>query len=210
VKKKPAGSGEEKKYRKRIAAAEKKALKVAGVDSGIIQRFWEIVSLFPKITDPDLELRVERFILNAAPGQFFVMQQVMADQLSPLLVEDERVRKVMDGLAGKCIGLAITGEYESTLTIKPDCLVAQRGISDGIPVISTESRRDYADAILNKKDPVKMILGRRIRATHKFTLMRWGLPHLEIVRDRSVLEKYLSYQPEIERIVDETLCGMGY
>ncbi|MFH1150466.1 MAG: hypothetical protein V1748_08325 [Actinomycetota bacterium] len=208
TRKKPDGLKEEK-YRKRIAAAEKKALK-ASVDSSVIQRLWELVSLFPKITDPRLERRVERFILNAAPGQFFVMQQVLANQLSPLLAEDERVGQVLCSLEGKCIGLCITGEYESTLTFKSDCLVAQRGISDHIPVISAESRRDYADAILNIKDPVKLILGRRIRATHKFTLLRWGLPHLDIIRDKSLLEKYLSYQPEIEQILEDTLTRMGY
>lgn len=201
---------EDKKVQKRIARAEKKATKLAGVDQGLIHRFWELVNMFPKISTPELELRVEHFIMTAAPGQLFMMQRAIFEEATPYLLEDERVRTVMCELTGRQIGLSITGEYESTVTLDSLCFQIERGIRDSIPVISVASRRDYADAILLKKDPIKMILGRKIRASRKFTLLRWGLPHVDMLRDRSLFEKYLSYQPEVERVLEEYLTKMGY
>jgi len=198
------------KIQKRIAKAEKKAIKLAGVDNGIIGRFWELVNMFPKITTPELELRVEHFIMTAAPGQLFLMQRALFEEATPYLLEDERVRCVMGDLHGKRIGMAITGEYESTVTLDGTCFQVERGIKDGIPVISVVSRRDYADTILSRADPIKMILGRRIRASHKFTLLRWGLPHLDLLKDKTLFEKYLTYQPEVEAVLEENLTKMGY
>lgn len=201
---------DEEAVQKKIKKAEKKAAKLAGVDNGLIGRFWELVNLFPKITDPELERRVEHFIMTAAPGQLFKMQQVIFEEATPYLLEDARVRCVMDGLCGKQIGLAIIGEYESTVTLDNLCFKVARGITDHIPVISVVSRRDYADAILSKADPVKMILSRRIRASHKLTLLKWGLPHLDLLRERGLFEKYFAYQPEVEAVLDEHLKQMGY
>jgi hypothetical protein len=96
------------------------------------------------------------------------------------------------------------------VTLDGLCFQIKRGIKDKIPVISVGSRRDYADAVLLKKDPIKMILGRRIRASKKFTLLRWGLPYIEMLRDRTLFEKYLSYQPEVERVLEANLARMGY
>jgi hypothetical protein len=201
---------DDEKVRKRIAKAEKKATRLAGVDQGLIHHFWELVNMFPKISTPELELRVEHFIMTAAPGQMFLMQQAIFEEATPYLLEDERVRHVMCQLSGKQIGLAITGEYESTVTLDGVSLKVNRGIKDHIPVISVSSRRDYADAILLRTDPIKMILGRRIRASKKLTLLRWGLPYIEMLRDRTLFEKYLSYQPEVERVLEENLTRMGY
>lgn len=201
---------DEERIKKRIEKAEKKAMRLAGVDQGIIHRFWELVNLFPKISTPELEARAERFIMTAAPGQLFSMQQAVFEEATPYLMEDERVRCVMGELCGKCIGLQIPGEYESTVTLDSMCFRVERGIKDGIPVISALTRRDYADAILSRKDPVKMILGRRIRASKKFTLLKWGLPHIDLLRDKTLFEKYLSYQPEVERVLEEQLTKMGY
>lgn len=195
---------------KKIDRAEKKALKVKGVDNGLIGRFWELVSLFPRISTPELERRVESFIMTAAPGQLFRMQQAIFEEATPYLLEDERVRCVMDDLCGKQIGLAIMGEYESTVTLDNRCFQVARGITDHMPVISVVSRKDYADAILSRVDPVKMILSRRIRASHKLTLLKWGLPHLDLLRERGLFEKYLAYQPEVEAVLDDNLTRMGY
>lgn len=195
---------------RRIAKAEKKAIKYAGVDSSLIQRFWELVSMFPKMSTPELEERVECFIMNATPGQFFTMQQALTEEATPYLVEDERVVKLLREFAGRKLGLAIKGEYESTVTVCDCYLTVERGINENIPVLSVESRHDYADAILGLKDPVKLILNRRIRATHKLTLLKWALPHIDILRDRDLFDKYLSFQPEVERVLDETLKKMGY
>lgn len=201
---------EEEKLQKRIEKAEKKARRLAGVDDGIIHRFWELVNLFPKISTAELEDRVEHFILNAAPGQYFMMQQAIFEEATPYLLEDERVCEVLRGLSGKKIGLAIPGEYESTVTLDDLCFQIQRGIFEEVPVISVMSRRDYADAILLKADPIKMILGRKIRATKKLTLLRWGLPHIELLRDRTLFDKYLAYQPQVEQVLEENLTRMGY
>jgi hypothetical protein len=84
------------------------------------------------------------------------------------------------------------------------------GIKEDIPVLSIESRRDYADLILGRKDPVKMILGRKIRATHKLTLLKWALPHIDILRDKNLFDKYLSYQTDVEEVLRRALEDMGY
>lgn len=201
---------DEAKVQKRIAKAEKKAKKYTGVDDGLIHRFWEIVNLFPKITTLELEQRVENFILNATPGQFFTMQQVLFEEAIPYLLEDDRVRKVMETLSGEAIGLTISGEYKSTISLDLNNLTVRRGINDNIPVFSVASRRDYADAILLKKDPVKLILGRKIKATHKLKLLRWALPHIDLIRDKGLLDKFIAYQGEVEKVLDESLAKMGY
>lgn len=208
-KKKSRQEREGQKYRERIARAEKRAQQV-GVDSGLIQRFWELVSLWPRISDLELEHRVERFILSAAPDQYFRMQCAIFGEATPFLMEDERVRKLMVDLAGKKIGLAVHEEYESTVTLDGDCFQVERGIKDSVPTITVMSRKDYADAVLRKKDPIKLILTRKIRASHKITLLRWVLPHVELLRDKDLFEKYLSYQDELERVLDENLTAMAY
>ncbi len=195
-------------YSKRIEKAEKKASKL--VDEGIIQRFWELVSLFPKISTEELEARVERFIMNATPGQFFMMQTALFESATPYLLEDPRVADLMKKLSGKRLGLEVKGEYSSTVLICDNYFVIERGIRADVPVLSVETRRDYADAILGRKDPVKMILGRRIRASHKFTLLRWALPHVDILREKELFDKYLSYQPIVEEELEANLSRMGY
>lgn len=201
---------EEARIHKRIAKAEKKAMRYAGLDEGLVQRFWELVNMFPKISTPQLEDRLEKFILNATGGQYFTMQQALFEQATPYLIEDPRVRRLMHDLKGKKLGLRVKGEYESTVTIGECYFQVERGIRGSMPVISCESRRDYADSILGLLDPIKLILGRRIRASHKLTLLRWGLPHLDLLRDRDLFEKYLDYQEKLEKALEENLEKMGY
>mgnify|MGYP005857918975 CR=1 FL=1 len=196
--------------RKRIERVEKKALKIKGVDQGLIQRFWEIVTMVPKISSARLEERVENFIMHAAPQQLFEMQRAIFDEATPYLTQDPRIREVLKSLSGKKLGLAITGEYESTVTLNHLRFEISRGITEDIPVISVSSRRDYADGILKLQDPIKMVLTRKIRASHKLTLLRWALPHIELLKDKQLLEKYLSYQPEVERVLEENLTRMGF
>ena len=198
----------EEDYNKRIEKAEQKARKI--VDEGIIQRFWELVNLFPKISTPELEQRLECFIMNATPGQFYMMQVAIFESATPYLLEDDRVKSLLKSLSGKKLGLQVKGVYESTVSFCDGYFEISRGGCDGLPVISVESRRDYADAILNLKDPVKMILQRRIRATHKFTLLRWTLPHIDILRDRDLFDKYLAYQPDVEEVLECNLAKMGF
>ncbi len=201
---------EEKKLQERVARAENRARHLSGVDQNIIQRFWEIVNMFPKVTDPELERRLEHFILCAPPGHYFKMQQALFEEATPYMLEDPRIRKIMEDLCGKKLGLAVTGEYESTVTLDNCCFTVERGIRGDVPVLSVASRRDYADALLSRKDPVKLILGRKIKASHKFTLLRWVLPHVELLKDRDLFDKYLAYQDEVECVLRDNLTGMGY
>jgi len=203
-------AGHDAKLEKRIAKAEEKAKKYPGVDEGLIQRIWELVNLFPELSSPELERRTERFILMATPGEFYRMQAAIAEMAVPYLIEEPKVKRLFESLEGKQLGLAIKGIYESTLTFGNCYLTVERGINDGVPVLSCESRRDYADAILSIKDPVKMILGRRIRASHKLKLLKWTLPHVDILRDKDIFLKYLSYQPVVEKTIEENLTRMGY
>lgn len=201
---------EEKKVQERIAKAEKRARQLTGADHNIVQRFWEIVNMFPKVSTPELERRLEHFILCAPPGHYFIMQQALFAEAVPYMLEDYRLRQVLEDLGGKKLGLAVEGEFESTVTLDGLDFKLERGINGNIPVLSVASRRDYADAILTKKDPIKMILGRRIKASHKLTLLKWLLPHIDLLRDRDLFDKYLSYQGEVEAVLEENLTKMGY
>ncbi len=201
---------EDEKLRKRVERAEKRAKHLTGVDNNIVQRFWEIINLFPKVTDPELERRLEHFIMCATPGQYFQMQQALFDEATPYVLEDPRLRRVIDDLDGKELGLAVEGEYESTVTLSNRRFDIRRGISDDIPVISIASRADYADAVLTRKDPVRLILSRRIKASHKLTLLKWVRPHIDLLKDQDLFDKYLAYQPEVERVLVDNLTMMGY
>jgi len=195
----------------KITKAEKKALKIKGVDEGIISRFWEIVNMWPEITMPGLAERVERFILEATPGQFYSMQVTLFEEATPYLLEDPRVRTILEEFSGKRLGLAVEGEYESTVTLKNCYFIIERGIKDKkIPVISISSRKDYADIVLGRKDPIRLILQRKIKATHIVTLLKWALPHLDLLKDQTLFDKYLSYQSKVEEILNENLRKMGY
>lgn len=196
---------------KKITSVEKKAKKLPGIDESLIQGFWELLNLFPKISKPGLEERLEKFILEATPGQYFTMQCALFEAAIPYLREDERMRSLLKSLSGKSCGLAVTGKYESTVTFDDLNFRIQRGISSKkIPVISISSRKDYAEVVLGRKDPIKMLIARKIRATHKLTLLKWGLPHVNLLRERDLFEKSLTYQEEAEKILDANLAKMGY
>jgi hypothetical protein len=201
---------EEERIQKRIEKAEKKALKYSGVDEGLVQRFWELVSMFPRITDPELEARIEHFTMNATADQYFRMQEALFGEATHYLLEDPRVQYAMEDIRGKQIGLAVEGEYESTVTLDRSGFKIERGIKENVPVISVASRRDYADAILRRKDPIKMIITRRIKASHKLRLLRWAFPHIDVLKEKGLFEKYYSYQPELEAVLDRTMSEMGY
>lgn len=195
---------------KRIARAEKKALRFTGDDYGLVQRFWELVSMFPRITSPELEKRVERFILNGTAEQYYRIQKALFHEGTPFMLNDPKLMKVVNAMQGKSIGLSVTGVYDSTITLDNMYFLVEQGIRRDIPVISVVSRRDYADAILNMKDPVRLLVGRRIRASRKLTLLKWALPHLELLKEKGLLEQSLYHQPFIEDLLDENLTDMGY
>lgn len=189
--------------------SKKQGMRKSGLE-GLLNRIWEIVGLWPKISDPELQRRAERFIMAATPDELFHMQQVLFQEATPYLVEDDKVRDAMRDLNGKCIGLAIRGEYETTVTLRNLRFTIERGIEGEIPVISVDNRRDYADAILSIRDPLSMFLKGRIKITRKLTILRWGLPQLGLLLDNPRFDKFLGYQDDVEEVLDENLRQLGY
>lgn len=173
-------------------------------------RFWEIVTLFPDISTPELQDRISRFILCASAAELFTMSRELFDFATPLLVEDERIRRMMGGLSGKRVGLVIEGEYYSVVTLSDRGFRVEMGQDERAPVISVVDREHYRDALLKRSDPMRLILERKIRVKGLVTLARWGLPYLRIFRDRDLYDKYLGYQPEIESRVSDILTSLGY
>jgi hypothetical protein len=41
-------------------------------------------------------------------------------------------------------------------------------------------------------------------------MVRWTLPHLKVLRTRTLYDRYLSRQEEIEAKIEETLTSLGY
>jgi len=172
--------------------------------------FWEVITLFPRISDSRLEERIGEFILRATPQELLSMSRQLFDFVTPLLLEDQRLRTMMRDLSGKRIALNIEGDYYSVVTLSDMrfSVVLQR--DDGIPAVSVVDREHYRDALLKRIDPLRLILERKIRVRGLATLLRWAWPHRKVIRDRSLYEKYLGYQKDIEGRVEEILDSLGY
>jgi hypothetical protein len=181
-------------------------------DSGsILQRYFELINLYPKISSVELEKRIEHFTLNASADELFNVQEAFFKEGTPYLLEDHRLKKVMTILDGKSIGLAIGKEYQTTVSLKNMVFSIERGIRDKkIPVLSVATRKDYVDALLRRKDPLKLVLSRKLTASHKITLMQWGLPFIDVLFDASLIGKALSHQPIVEAVLSDTLSNLGY
>lgn len=199
-----------KQLDKKLARQEKKAKKGLMIDDHIVEHLWTLVTMWPRIADPELEDRVGKFIVEGKPEDYFRMQQKIFDFVAPLLKKDWRFAKIMRELNGKKIGLEVTGNYSSTVSLNDMSFKIKVGLKKGIPVISVISREDYRDAILKRKDPVRLLLHRRIRIKGILTLIKWVLPYVSILRDRSLYERVLAYQPEFEELLDRELTDIGY
>jgi len=87
----------------------------------------------------------------------------------------------------------------------------ERGIKDKkMPVLSVSTRKAYVDALLRRKDPLKLVLSRKLTASHKLTLAKWGLPFIDVLLDASLIGKVLSHQPIVEAVISTTLMDLGY
>ncbi len=166
--------------------------------------------MFPRITDPALEERISDFIMRASAEELLSMSQQLFDHVTPLLLEDERLRSMMRDLSGKRVALNIEGEYYSVVTLSDMRFRVELERDDRIPAVSVVDRPHYRDALLKKADPLRLILERKIRVRGMVTLARWAWPHRRFIRDRSLYEKYLGYQGDIEKRVAEILEEMGY
>jgi hypothetical protein len=173
-------------------------------------RFWEIVTLFPDISTPELEERISCFIMRSSVEELFTMSRELFGFATPLLVEDERIRGMMAGLSGKRIALVIEGEYYSVVTLSDRGFRVELGQEQHIPAISVADREHYRDALLKRTDPMRLILERKIKVKGLVTLARWAFPHIRTIRDRGLYDKYLGYQAEIEERVSEILSSLGY
>uniref|UniRef100_A0A7C4KIU2 Uncharacterized protein n=1 Tax=Anaerolinea thermolimosa TaxID=229919 RepID=A0A7C4KIU2_9CHLR len=160
--------------------------------------------------DPLLEERISDFIMDSSVQEMCSMSRQLFDFTTPLLLEDERLRVIMRGLSGKRVALNIEGEYYSVVTLSDMRFEVALERDDSIPSISVASRSDYRDALLKKVDPMRLILERKIRVKGLVTLARWAWPHRKVIRDRSLYQKYLGYQPEIEGKVADILTSLGY
>ena len=173
-------------------------------------RFWEIVTLFPDISTQELEERISRFIMLSSVEELFTMSRELFGFATPLLLEDERIRKMMAGLSGKRVALVIEGEYYSVVTLSDSGFRVELGQQKHAPVVSVVDREHYRDALLKRSDPMRLILERKIRVKGLVTLARWALPYINTIRQRSLYDKYLGHQAEIEERVSDILTSMGY
>jgi len=174
------------------------------------KQFWNILNMYPEIRSPQLIERMDAFILHADVNAFFKMQKGLFDFATPYFLEDERIRTIMRGLAGKRIGLSIEREYESTLIFGADGFDMVWGIRRGYPVLVVVSREAYRDGILRLEDPLRLVLTRKLKIKKLATLARWALPYWHIFIDDTLYEKFLGYQGDVEDWIAEELTRLGY
>ena len=177
----------------------------------IITRYFEIVNLYPKIEDPALARRIEEFTMSASPEDLFRMQATVFEAGRRFMGGDPGWETIIKHLDGKSVGLAIGKEYASTVALEGGDFKLRMGIPDrSIPVFSVSSRKDYVDALLRRKDLVRMVLTGRLSASHKFTLARWGLSFFQLLTDDELFEGLLARWVDAEGILSDTLDSMGF
>ncbi|MBU1669960.1 MAG: hypothetical protein KKF41_03515 [Actinobacteria bacterium] len=175
-----------------------------------VKRVFDVVNMWPKVNDPALEERVREFIMTAGPDEFLRMHRAAFDTVGPYLFEDDKIQSVIDDFEGRRIGFSIRKLYEATVTVEYLRFRVEPGIEPGVPVMWCASRQDYADAMLGGRDPFVMVLTRRIGATRMTTLLKWWLPHFDVLISEDVMDKYSSIQPDIDRAMKAHLAAMGY
>ena len=185
--------------------------KSSGKQNLIIRRYWQILNLYPKITDPELEARIENFTLNATPEQLFRVQEMVFEKGTSYMAKEPRFREILERMDGEKVGLAIGDDYRTTVSLDDFQFKLEMGIEDeSIPVLSVASRRDYVDALLRRKDITRMLVTRKLRATRKMTLVRWGLSFFDLLKDDSLFEDLASHQSVAEKAIAESLEGMEF
>lgn len=182
-----------------------------GRQNFIIRRYWQIVNMYPRVTDRRLAERIERFTMNATPDELFKMQSAVIGAGAAHMVADPRWNEILDKMDGESVGLAIGDEYQTTVSLEDREFRVEMGISDrNIPVLSVASRKDYVDALLRRKDIVRMLATRKLRATRKLTLVKWGLSFYDLLKDDSLFEELLSHQAGAESSIAKTLESMDF
>jgi hypothetical protein len=175
-----------------------------------IKRVFEMVSMWPKVTNDELRERARLFVLNAEPDEFLKMHKAASNILGKVFLGDENVQPVIDAFSGRQVGFAIKKFYKATLTVDAGKFKVDQGIETGVPVVWCASRDDYAEIVLGHYDPVRMFLTRRMGATRMGTLLKWWLPYMDVVTSDEVMERYSSLGPTIEKKMSKQLAAMGY
>ena len=173
-------------------------------------RLWDLVNLYPRVTDAELEKRLSDFIINATEEELFTMSRELFDFATSLIMEDEDLRGLMASMEGRCLALIIEGSYHSVVTFQCGGFELELKRDDDLPALIASNREVYRDAALKRRDPTRLILERKIRARKLPKMVRWTLPHLKVLRNRALYDRYLSRQEEIEAKIEETLTGLGY
>lgn len=190
-------------------AKEETAEVSKGKQNLILRRYWEIVNLYPRISDPALAEKIERFTLYATPEQLFKMQHAVFEAGAGYMMKNPRWKAILEKMEGERIGLAIGDEYRATVSLQDCVFTHEMGIEDGsIPVLSVASREDYVDALLRRKDIVKMLVTRKLRASRKLTLVKWGLSFYDLIKDDGLFEDLLSHQAVAEGIIADSIKEM--
>ena len=182
-----------------------------GKQNLILRRYWEILNLYPQITDERLAERIEEFTLNATPEQLFRMQKLVIGYGADYMAKDPRWRKILEKMDGEKVGLAIGRDYSSTVSLHDYEFKVKMGIEDdSIPVLSVASRQDYIDALLRRKDIIRMLITRKLKATRKMTLVRWGLSFFDLIKDQELFDDLVSHQAVAEKSIAEVMKEMDF
>lgn len=178
----------------------------------ILGRYWEIVNLYPRITDPELARRIEEFTMEASPEQLFRMQCTVIGHGTEFMAADPRWRELLEHMDGMRLGMSVGDEYHSTVSLASCRFEVEMGVPDrGIPVLHVASRKDYVDALLRRKDLVRMLVTGKLGATHKVTLVRWGITIFEdFLKDDSLFEDLLEHQSRAQELIAESLGDMDF
>jgi hypothetical protein len=179
-------------------------------DEHALKRMFDVLSMWPRVTDEELKDRVREFVLNAEPDEFLQMHQAASEILGDYFFGDEDIQPVIEAFSGRQVGFAIRKFYKATLTVESGRFRVDSGIEQGVPVMWCASRQDYVEVMLGDRDPVKMVLTRRMGATRMGTLMKWWLPYIDVLINDEVVSKYSSFQPKITRRMRKQLSAMGY
>ncbi len=177
----------------------------------VIKHMWNVLNFYPDFHRPEVAARTERFILEAPPELLFQVQKDLFAFATPYFLEDHRISRIMQDFDGREVGLVIEGVYRSTLTFHRDGFSHRMELRRDCPVVFTVvSREAYRDGVLKRVDPIKLVLTRKVRVRGKATLARWALPHWQVLLDRSLFDKFLGYQDEVEDWIDAELTKLGY
>lgn len=185
-------------------------LNARGPHHGIIHRYFEIVNMYPRITDGEFAAKIERFTMTAPPEQLLRMQRIVIAEGAGFMAEEPRWRDILERLDGIEIGMAIGDEYRTTVCLADCRFAVEMGIRDrSVPVLSVASREDYVDALLRRKDLLWMVLKGKLAATHKVKLARWGLAVMEHLKDDRLFEDLIAHQSSAEAKIMEAIGQMS-